>query len=188
LAAFLVVWTGCGSSAPAQEISGGLDGAPADGAPAQDATMSPDGGLDAPASVDTGLTSSDASFPDTTAGCNPVVEGHLEEGFSHLPVCSPTTYGNEPALFRQSLRDLGNYGTYTKTFPPGFWVHNLEHGAVVITYNCPGGCPAEVAAAQALIDSLPIDCDRSSSRGGSSSCPSPALGRPIRGQRVERSR
>ena len=38
--------------------------------------------------------------------------------------------------------------------PRGFWVHDLEHGAVVITYNCPGGCAAEVAQAQALIDSV----------------------------------
>ena len=50
------------------------------------------------------------------------------------------------------------YKTYTKPFLPGFWVHNLEHGAMVITYNCPGGCAAELAEAQAFIDSLPTDC------------------------------
>jgi hypothetical protein len=37
-------------------------------------------------------------------------------------------------------------------------VHSLEHGAVVITYNCPGGCTAEVAAAQSFVDGLPADC------------------------------
>ncbi len=39
-------------------------------------------------------------------------------------------------------------------WPRGFWVHNLEHGAVVITYNCPGGCNAEVAKVQSTIDSF----------------------------------
>jgi hypothetical protein len=36
-------------------------------------------------------------------------------------------------------------------------VHGLEHGAVEVTYNCPDGCSDEVAAAQAWIDSLPVD-------------------------------
>jgi hypothetical protein len=36
-------------------------------------------------------------------------------------------------------------------------VHGLEHGAVEIFYNCPGGCPAEVASAQTFIDGLPGD-------------------------------
>jgi hypothetical protein len=42
--------------------------------------------------------------------------------------------------------------------PRGFWVHSLEHGAVVISYHCPGGCADEVAAAQAFMDTLPADC------------------------------
>jgi hypothetical protein len=39
----------------------------------------------------------------------------------------------------------------------GFWVHSLEHGAVVITYRCREGCADEVAAAQAFVDGLPMD-------------------------------
>jgi hypothetical protein len=38
-------------------------------------------------------------------------------------------------------------------------VHDLEHGAVVLTYNCPGGCADDVARIQAFIDKLPADCD-----------------------------
>ena len=29
---------------------------------------------------------------------------------------------------------------------PEYWVHNLEHGYIVVLYNCPSGCPADVAA------------------------------------------
>src|SRR5439155_7974720 len=43
-------------------------------------------------------------------------------------------------------------------FLPGFWVHDLEHGAVVLTYNCPGGCADDVARIQAFVDKLPADC------------------------------
>lgn len=33
---------------------------------------------------------------------------------------------------------------YTDAVPEGYWVHDLEHGAVVVLYRCPGdrtGCP-----------------------------------------------
>jgi hypothetical protein len=36
-------------------------------------------------------------------------------------------------------------------------VHSLEHGAVVLFYDCPEGCADEVDAAQAFIDDLPAD-------------------------------
>ncbi len=43
--------------------------------------------------------------------------------------------------------------------PPGGWVHNLEHGWVVVTYRCtgPNDCPsdAEMAQMQAFFDQAP---------------------------------
>ena len=48
------------------------------------------------------------------------------------------------------------YRSYANAVPRGFWVHDLEHGAVVFTYNCQG-CAAQIAAAQALIDARPAD-------------------------------
>jgi hypothetical protein len=49
------------------------------------------------------------------------------------------------------------------TYDPGvarpYYVHNTEHGGVVLLYNCPaaGGCPAVVQQLQALQASLPHD-------------------------------
>jgi hypothetical protein len=51
------------------------------------------------------------------------------------------------------------YQTYPSPVPWGNLVHNLEHGAVVVVYNCPTGCADEVARAQAWIDALPADPD-----------------------------
>ena len=48
-----------------------------------------------------------------------------------------------------------DYQTYDKPVPWGHLMHAMEHGAVIIVYNCPGGCPDEVAAAQAIIDQPP---------------------------------
>jgi hypothetical protein len=44
------------------------------------------------------------------------------------------------------------------------FVHNLEHGAIALLYNCAQGCPAIVASLQAIIDDPPRDPDCAASR------------------------
>jgi len=97
-------------------------------------------------------------IPIDAADCPVVVEGHPIEGFNHVPNCDPTPYQTNPPSSGNHYGVWANYTTYATTFRPGFFVHDLEHGAIVITYNCPGGCPDEVAEVQAFIDSLPADC------------------------------
>ena len=43
-----------------------------------------------------------------------------------------------------------NYGVYDQPLPGRYWVHNLEHGAVVYLYNCPDGCENDIAALTTL--------------------------------------
>jgi len=81
-----------------------------------------------------------------------------------MPVCSPLTYATNPPSSGNHYAIWAAYGTYDRVFPRGFWVHSLEHGAVVITYHCPEGCAAEIAEAQAFIDGLPADCGPTSRR------------------------
>ena len=38
-----------------------------------------------------------------------------------------------------------------------YWVHNLEHGYVVVTYKCPDGCASDVASLNTWYRSLPPD-------------------------------
>ncbi len=50
----------------------------------------------------------------------------------------------------------GSWGQYAVFGPPRplprcNYIHNLEHGAVVLLYNCPGGCPDVVSDLRALI-------------------------------------
>lgn len=51
--------------------------------------------------------------------------------------------------------------------PPGGWIHNLEHGWVVVLYSCKNGCPTadEMAALQSWFDQAPApaasqNCDK----------------------------
>lgn len=69
-----------------------------------------------------------------TSGC------HYNLGAGIAPV-SPGIYGPDQA---------------TK-LTAEFWVHNLEHGYVVVTYNCPSACTADLQTLSTWYRSLPPD-------------------------------
>ena len=47
------------------------------------------------------------------------------------------------------------YGVHETEVADENWVHNMEHGAIVLLYNCPEGCDDEVALLSSLAASLP---------------------------------
>jgi hypothetical protein len=48
-------------------------------------------------------------------------------------------------------------GVYDKHVDPEHWVHNLEHGYIVVFYNCPSGCAADLSALTQWYDGHPPD-------------------------------
>ena len=54
-------------------------------------------------------------------------------------------YGNAPV----------QTGVYNQAIASEYWVHNLEHGYVVILYNCPSGCSTEFNALHNWYKGLP---------------------------------
>jgi hypothetical protein len=95
--------------------------------------------------------------PSDGGACTPVVAQHADEGALHV-ACSPApTYGTKPPSSGNHYAIWADYKTYATPVPWGHLMHSMEHGAVVIVYNCPEGCADEVAAAQAMIDALPVD-------------------------------
>ena len=105
-----------------------VDGAP-DDAPTLDAPTA-DGATDDGATDDGAPAQVRASSPASSAG-------------------APTSGPHYPLWAR--------FKAYADRVPRGFWVHAMEHGAVVVTYNCPGGCAADVAALIAYLDARPAD-------------------------------
>ena len=99
----------------------------------------------------------EASVP--TGKCDAVEQEQPIEGFTHIPVCSLTHYVSKPPSSGNHYPIWAAYKTYAAPIPEGFFVHDLEHGAIVLTYDCPNGCAADVAAAQAMLDALPADPD-----------------------------
>jgi hypothetical protein len=105
--------------------------------------------------------------PSAPAGpCSAVVQQHPIEGATHVDVCSVVDYGTKPPSSGNHYPVWAAYKAYTAPVPEGFFVHDLEHGAVVLTYNCAargaaqdaqGGCDADIAAASKTIATLPDD-------------------------------
>ncbi len=75
----------------------------------------------------------------------------------HVALCSEITYDSNPPTSGPHYPAWAAYTTYTAPVPWGYLVHDLEHGGVVIAYDCPSGCDADLAALAAFLDARPAD-------------------------------
>ncbi len=64
-----------------------------------------------------------------------------DEGRNHIPDTQQPQYAHYPPASGPHYDTPANWGTYDQALPEGRWVHNLEHGGIVILYKCPAGCP-----------------------------------------------
>lgn len=80
-----------------------------------------------------------------------------DEGRGHVAEGVPLTYRNLPPTSGKHYPYPALYGISVRGVPESNWVHNLEHGAIVVLYRCPGGgssCPL-VAQLQTLYEQAP---------------------------------
>jgi len=90
--------------------------------------------------------------------CGAVVQEHPIEGRTHVAICSYVDYQTLPPSSGNHYPYWAAYMTYDQPVPEGYWVHNLEHGSIVLSYNCgEAGCADDIAAAQQMMDQFPDD-------------------------------
>ncbi|GAC1314940.1 MAG: hypothetical protein NVSMB2_05280 [Chloroflexota bacterium] len=76
--------------------------------------------------------------------------------FTHVAADSPLQYSSRPPVGGQHYPTwYPDYGVVDDPVAPGYWVHNLEHGAVVLLYQCPNDCADTRAQLRTLYDGLP---------------------------------
>jgi Protein of unknown function (DUF3105) len=75
----------------------------------------------------------------------------------HVTACTPIDYATNPPSSGEHYPTWADFGVYDFALPRGYWMHNLEHGAVVVTYHCPAGCDADIAKAKAWLAQLTPD-------------------------------
>jgi hypothetical protein len=104
------------------------------------------------------------SAPDA-AGAGRQVEALMRAGITcpgltiigAVPDDTPITYTMRPPSSGLYYMDpYPAYGVMEEPATPGKWMHNLAHGAIVLAYNCPGGCPELVARIRDLHAELPL--------------------------------
>jgi hypothetical protein len=81
-----------------------------------------------------------------------------DEGRGHVAEGTRVRYRNDPPASGKHYPLTVRYGVYEDAIPAPYWVHNLEHGAIVVLYNCPNGeagCATAVRQLQALYGQLP---------------------------------
>ena len=99
--------------------------------------------------------------------------GQVLDEMPHTHVSPPTTvnYMHDPPTSgchysmgggTSSLSAPVQPGVYNQDVPKEYWVHNLEHGYVVVLYNCPNGCSAQFDQLHSWYKALPADPQLSS--------------------------
>jgi hypothetical protein len=97
-----------------------------------------------------------------SGGCDTTLYDPPDLSSLHVDECSVIDHLSNPPNSGPHYGTWSAFKTYEEAIPWGFLVHGLEHGGIVLAYNCPGGCDAEVAKMQAFVDDQPQDdeCSR----------------------------
>jgi hypothetical protein len=77
----------------------------------------------------------------------------------HVPIGTDIQWDSNPPSSGPHFPIWAAYQAYTAPVPRGYYVHDEEHGAVVLLYRCDdgGGCPDVAAALQTVSDAIPDD-------------------------------
>jgi hypothetical protein len=83
----------------------------------------------------------------------------------HVPVGTHVDYDSNPPSSGPHYPIWAAFQAFSTPVQREYYVHDLEHGAVVLLYKCatPDGCPSVVAGLKSAADAIPTDplCDPS---------------------------
>ncbi len=129
-----------------------------------------------------------AIHPD--ASCAVTIESPPLLAGVHVPIPSVVDWSSNPPSSGPHYPIWAAFKTFSTPVPRGYYVHDLEHGAVVLLYRCdvdaggdpgPGGCPDVVASLEQVVAALPDDplCTASGVRVRAVITPDPLLDVPV---------
>ena len=90
--------------------------------------------------------------------CDPgTTNSYTAADTSHVPVGTDVTYSSNPPSIGQHYPSPLPGGVYTSPVLPEYYVHDLEHGAIVMLYDCDGGCADIVNDLRNIAEARPAD-------------------------------
>ncbi|HZS41198.1 MAG TPA: DUF3105 domain-containing protein [Polyangia bacterium] len=100
----------------------------------------------------------DGGDPSCPTHCGRGIDSPPDEGRTHVPIGSTVNYvANPPASGNHYPVWWTPWGLTTQLVQREYWVHNLEHGGIVLLYNCPSGCTDVVDQLVAIRNGTPPD-------------------------------
>ena len=97
-----------------------------------------------------------AYFPD--ASCFVEIDSPPLLPGLHVPIGSSIEWNSNPPSSGSHYPIWAAYQAYTSPVPRGYYVHNEEHGGIVLLYQCDdAACPEVAAALQSVSDTIPDD-------------------------------
>lgn len=102
-----------------------------------------------------------AGCPTVTAAgaCDATVTQVCPAPANHVPVGTTVEWTSNPPAIGPHYPMWARWNR-TYADPPlerGYWLHNLEHGGVVLLYRCEDPCPDVVQGLEAVVDAIPDD-------------------------------
>jgi hypothetical protein len=117
------------------------------------------------------------------APCTVVIDAPAYMPASHVAVGTHVDYDSNPPSSGPHYPIWAAYQVWDAPVPREYYVHDLEHGAVVLLYKCsaPGGCADVVDALKKASDAIPDDplCSGTGVRVRTVITPDPLLDVPI---------
>jgi hypothetical protein len=98
----------------------------------------------------------------------------------HFPICTAIDYPTNPPSGGDHWPCWAAYAKYQTPVPREMYVHNLEHGGVVLSYRCKDPCPEVVAALESAFDgAVDAFCATQTPKARALLTPDPDLTAPI---------
>jgi hypothetical protein len=130
---------GCGSDdVPVPPLDGGADG-------------------DAPGPTIVTLHPDAAALPGESSCEVVITTGIPVPSYKHVELCTDVSYATNPPSSGSHWGIWAAYKSFSVEVPREMYVHNLEHGAVVLAHRCSGECPEVVDALEQVRTSATTD-------------------------------
>lgn len=96
--------------------------------------------------------------PPCALDCGPEVDAPKKEAGAHVAEPTPISYDqNPPSSGPHWPMWQEPWGPYPSGLPRERWVHDLDHGGIVLAYNCPAGCDDVSGELTTMMNATPPD-------------------------------
>jgi len=95
--------------------------------------------------------------PEDFGGCDGIVEAVPNEAGVHMPVGTHIDWSSNPPAIGAHYATWAGWDRHYQSLDRAYYVHNLEHGGIVLLYNCPGGCPDVVESLLDVVRTAKVD-------------------------------